>query len=56
MSSKKANICCVKPPEPSFLTEIKKKVGYKEGPTLEDKVNSEILFVQVPFDYLVDLL
>lgn len=38
MSRKKQPVAYVKPEEPAFLKEIKKKVGYKEGPTIEDKV------------------
>lgn len=45
MSRKKQQISYTKPEEPKFLTEIKKKVGYKEGPTIEDKVQTKILWI-----------
>lgn len=37
MSRRKHNISYIKPDEPKFLREIKEKVGYKEGPTIETK-------------------
>ena len=37
-TGKRVNVSYVKNEEPSFLKEFKKKVGYKEGKGLEDKV------------------
>ncbi|XP_029445556.1 uncharacterized protein KIAA1143 homolog [Rhinatrema bivittatum] len=35
--SKKNQVAYVRPPEPSFLTQFKKKVGFQEGPTVDTK-------------------
>uniref|UniRef100_A0A915KT98 DUF4604 domain-containing protein n=1 Tax=Romanomermis culicivorax TaxID=13658 RepID=A0A915KT98_ROMCU len=45
MSKKKDAICYTKPEEPKFLKEIKQKLGYKEGPTVDDKRNLDKNFV-----------
>ncbi|XP_015519934.2 uncharacterized protein KIAA1143 homolog [Neodiprion lecontei] len=37
MSKRKHNIAYIKPDEPKFLRELKAKVGYKEGPSIETK-------------------
>ncbi|XP_024868845.1 uncharacterized protein KIAA1143 homolog [Temnothorax curvispinosus] len=37
MSRKKHNISYIKPDEPKFLRELKEKIGYKEGPTVDTK-------------------
>lgn len=37
--SKASGVTWVKPAEPSFLKKFKKDVGYKEGPSVETKVN-----------------
>ena len=37
--SKKNSIQYIKPSEPAFLKQFKEKIGYKEGPTIESKVN-----------------
>ncbi|KAF2361533.1 protein of unknown function DUF4604 [Trinorchestia longiramus] len=36
-TGKRTGVTFNKPKEPSFLKEFKKKAGYKEGPTLQDK-------------------
>ncbi|XP_076248363.1 uncharacterized protein KIAA1143 homolog [Calliopsis andreniformis] len=37
MSRKKHNVSYIKPDEPKFLREMKEKIGYKEGPTIDTK-------------------
>ncbi|XP_015586043.1 uncharacterized protein KIAA1143 homolog [Cephus cinctus] len=37
MSKRKHNISYIKPEEPKFLREMKERIGYKEGPTIETK-------------------
>ena len=37
---KKNAVSFTKPPEPAFLRRIKEQMGYKEGPTVDTKVNS----------------
>nr|XP_033328289.1 uncharacterized protein KIAA1143 homolog [Megalopta genalis] len=37
MSRKKHNVSYIKPDEPKFLRELKERVGYKEGPTIDTK-------------------
>ncbi|XP_017887654.1 uncharacterized protein KIAA1143 homolog [Ceratina calcarata] len=37
MSRKKHNVSYIKPNEPKFLREIKERIGYKEGPTIDTK-------------------
>ncbi|ETN58279.1 hypothetical protein AND_010150 [Anopheles darlingi] len=33
----KRNVAFIKPEEPSFLKKIKEQIGYREGPSIEDK-------------------
>ncbi|XP_058123453.1 uncharacterized protein KIAA1143 homolog [Anopheles ziemanni] len=33
----KRNVAFIKPEEPSFLKKIKEQIGYREGPSLDDK-------------------
>nr|XP_033786333.1 uncharacterized protein KIAA1143 homolog [Geotrypetes seraphini]XP_033786334.1 uncharacterized protein KIAA1143 homolog [Geotrypetes seraphini]XP_033786335.1 uncharacterized protein KIAA1143 homolog [Geotrypetes seraphini] len=35
--SKKNQVAFVRPPEPSFLTQFKKKIGFQDGPTVDTK-------------------
>ncbi|XP_012285172.1 uncharacterized protein KIAA1143 homolog [Orussus abietinus] len=37
MSKRKHNVAYLKPEEPKFLRELKEKIGYKEGPTVDTK-------------------
>lgn len=34
----KRNVAFIKPEEPSFLKKIKEQIGYREGPSIQDKV------------------
>ncbi|XP_076225230.1 uncharacterized protein KIAA1143 homolog isoform X1 [Nomia melanderi] len=43
MSRKKHNVSYIKPDEPKFLRELKEQVGYKEGPTIDTKVQNIVL-------------
>ena len=37
-TGKKVGVSYSRPEEPSFLTAFKKRAGYKEGPSVDDKV------------------
>lgn len=39
MSRKKHSVAFIKPDEPKFLRDLKIQAGYKEGPTVDTKVN-----------------
>ena len=41
----KRNISYVSHEEPDFIKMFKQKVGYKEGPTIDSKVNLLLLFL-----------
>lgn len=43
MSLKKHSVAFIKPDEPKFLRDLKIQAGYKEGPTVDTKVNNTLL-------------
>lgn len=47
MSRKKHNVSYIKPGEPKFLRELKEQIGYKEGPTVDTKVQFNTLHQNV---------
>lgn len=38
----KRNVAYIKPKEPAFLARLKEQVGFKEGPTVDTKVNDKL--------------
>lgn len=47
MSRKKHIVSYIKPNEPKFLRELKEQIGYKEGPTIDTKVNRIFHYIQI---------
>ena len=43
MSKKKHNVNYIKQEDPKFLKLMKQEIGYKEGPTVETKVNIYVI-------------
>lgn len=39
MSKRKRNVAYLQPEEPAFIARMKAAAGYKEGPTVDTKVN-----------------
>lgn len=37
---KKNQVSFIKPSDPKFLRALKEQIGYREGPTIEAKVNN----------------
>lgn len=53
MSKRKHNIAYIKPNEPKFLRQMKEQIGYKEGPDVNTKVSSKIVYSSLSMVYIV---
>ena len=51
--SKRNKISYIKPREPSFLRKLKQEANYKEGPTVDTKVDTIIIYYLLNISKLI---